>query len=155
MHSGFSELRNKYNTDFVGKYTGAVPVTAQARKEIERALRIWGDAREATAQRLGEQDQGFLFGSFGIADSFYWPVLWRIRTYNLPLETATPETLKWIQKMWADPVLKRLGKDYFKQAEDPETVIPKYDDVYKGNPDITYGRFEEDWDFQIPDLKAN
>jgi len=25
---------------------------------------------------LGEKDEGFLFGGFGIVDAFYWPVLW-------------------------------------------------------------------------------
>jgi len=69
----------------------------------------------------------------------------------MPLDTATPETLKWMQKMWADPTMKRLSKGYFAQAADPKTIIPKYDDVYKGNPEIKYERFEEDWEFQIPE----
>jgi hypothetical protein len=49
--------------------------------------------------------------------------------------------------MWSDPTLKLLSKDYFKQAEDPETAMVRYDDVFKGNPEIQYGRFEEDWEF--------
>lgn len=51
--------------------------------------------------------------------------------------------------MWSDPTLKLLGKDYFKQAEDPGTAILRYDDVFKGNPEIQYGRFEEDWEFTV------
>lgn len=50
-----------------------------ARKEIERLLAIWDEARRATKQRLaslGEDDEGFLFGKFSIADAFFWPVLW-------------------------------------------------------------------------------
>ncbi|KFY86147.1 hypothetical protein V498_07588, partial [Pseudogymnoascus sp. VKM F-4517 (FW-2822)] len=65
----------------------------------------------------------------------------------LPLTTASPEALLWAKKMWSDPTLKLLGKDYFKQAEDPETAIIRYDDVFKGNPEILFGRFEEDWEF--------
>ena len=44
-------------------------------------LTIWGDARKVTAQRLKklgkeDEDEGFLFGRFGIADAFFWVVLW-------------------------------------------------------------------------------
>lgn len=79
MHSGFSELRNTYDTNFVGKYTGAIPISQKARKEIERMLELWGQARKRTVDRLGqlgEVDQGYLFGEFGIVDAFFWPVLW-------------------------------------------------------------------------------
>ena len=97
MHAGFGELvcitcllclvldadlvpqRNTYHTNFIAKYTGEIPITEKGRKEIERMLVLWGDARKITAERLkllGEEDVGFLFGGFGIADSFFWPVLW-------------------------------------------------------------------------------
>jgi hypothetical protein len=49
--------------------------------------------------------------------------------------------------MWSDPTLKLLSKDYFKQAEDPETAMVQFDDIFKGNPEIQYSRFEEDWEF--------
>jgi glutathione S-transferase len=79
MHSGFSVMRNTYDTNFIAKYTGSIPITAEGRKEVERMLRLWSDARLRTAKRLGELgevDDGFLFGGFGIADAFFWPVLW-------------------------------------------------------------------------------
>lgn len=79
MHSGFSELRNTCPGNFVAKYTGNVPVSEKARQEAERALSLWHQARTKTAQRLkelGEEDEGYLFGKFGIADAFYWPLLW-------------------------------------------------------------------------------
>jgi len=79
MHSGFGEIRNTYHTNFVVKYTGKIPVTEQGRKEIERLLALWNQARTMTTKRLGElgeKDDGFLFGKFGIADAFFWPVLW-------------------------------------------------------------------------------
>ncbi|KAL2061862.1 hypothetical protein VTL71DRAFT_7240 [Oculimacula yallundae] len=151
MHSGFGEIRNSYHTNFVAKYDGDVAVTGQARKEIERLLSLWDQARNATRERseaVGDKDDGFLFGKFGIADAFFWPVLWRFRTYNLPLNTASPEALAWIKRMWSDPTLKRLGKDYFKQAQNPDTAILKYDDIFKDVPGIRYGLFEEDWGFE-------
>jgi hypothetical protein len=42
-------------------------------------LVLWGEARKTAAARLelvGEKDEGFLFGGFGIVDAFFWPVLW-------------------------------------------------------------------------------
>ena len=52
-----------------------------------------------------------------------------------------------MKKMWGDPFFKALAKDYFRQAEDPETTVEKYDDKFKGNPEIQYGRFDGDWEF--------
>lgn len=45
--------------------------------------------------------------------------------------------------------MKALARDYFKQAERPETRIEKYDDKFKGNEDIIYGLFEEGWEFPL------
>lgn len=79
MHSGFSVLRNTYDTNFVAQYSGKVPITEDGRKEVERMLKLWSEARTRTVKRLtelGAKDEGFLFGGFGIADAFFWPVLW-------------------------------------------------------------------------------
>jgi glutathione S-transferase len=81
MHSGFTDVRNTYGCNFLGQYSGPIPINEKARKEIERMLTIWGDARKVTAQRLKklgkeDEDEGFLFGKFGIADAFFWVVLW-------------------------------------------------------------------------------
>ena len=72
-------MRNTYDTNFVAKYTGKVPITEEGRRDVERVLRLWGESRLKTIKRLGElgeKDEGFLFGGFGIADAFFWPVLW-------------------------------------------------------------------------------
>ena len=79
MHSGFGEIRNTYHTNFVAKYEGGIPITEKAEKEIDRLLALWDQARKLSIARLnvlGEKDEGFLFGRFSIADSFFWPVLW-------------------------------------------------------------------------------
>lgn len=81
MHSGFSTVRGTFHTNFLARYTGNVPISDAARKEIERILAIWDEARKSTKERLavlGEVDEGFLFGAFSIADAFFWPVLWVI-----------------------------------------------------------------------------
>ncbi|KAN0080774.1 hypothetical protein V8E54_003978 [Elaphomyces granulatus] len=154
MHAGFLHVRNCFPSNFVGRYTGNVPVPAPARKEIERILTIWDHSRKVTSETLrgiGERDEGFLFGSFGIADAFFWPVLWRFRTYDLPLSTATREALTWMKTMWDDPILRAVAHSYHKQAERPETSIEKYDDIFRdSDPDIEYGKFEEVWKFTCP-----
>lgn len=82
MHSGFSAIRNSFSTNFLAHYTGNVPISEEAHKEIQKMLRLWDTARKGTKERLaalGEADEGFLFGGFSIADAFFWPVLtvWR------------------------------------------------------------------------------
>jgi hypothetical protein len=52
-------------------------------------------------------------------------------------------------KMWRAPVLKRLGKEYFRQAEMEETKVEKYDNIFKGNEDVKFGKFSEQWEFEV------
>lgn len=51
MHSCFSTLRGTFHTNFLARYTGNVPVTGAVRKEIERILAIWDEARKITKKR--------------------------------------------------------------------------------------------------------
>ncbi|KAJ5921432.1 glutathione S transferase [Penicillium verhagenii] len=150
MHSGFSTLRTLYGTNFVGRYTGNVPIPEEAVKDVRRMLALWDEARKATKERLailGAADEGFLFGGFSIADAFFWPVLWRFRTYGLPLTSASEDALAWMGTMWNDPAFQSLSTKYYVQLKDPETRIEQYDDVYQGQADIQYGHFPEDWKF--------
>ncbi|EEP82614.1 predicted protein [Uncinocarpus reesii 1704] len=151
MHSGLCRaLQTTYHTNFLGRYTGNVPLSAEARVEVERVLALWGELRRETARRLGElggEDGGFLCGEFGIVDSFFWPVLWRFRSYGLPLVSATPEALAWMKQMWSDPKMREIQRDYHRQGERPETAIPAYDDIFKDLSDVQYSWFPEDWEF--------
>ncbi|CEL06015.1 hypothetical protein ASPCAL07127 [Aspergillus calidoustus] len=156
MHAGFATLRNTFHTNFVTNYVGEIAVSEAASKEIARALSIWDSARKATVSRLRaigeeESDQGFLFGGFSIADAFFWPVLWRFRSYNLPLDGATPEALKWIETMWNDPEIRKIIHWYYLQAEDPETHIAKYSGLF-AEYGVKEERFPEDWTFRASDV---
>lgn len=148
MHSGFSAIRSSFCTNFLARYTGKIPISDEAQKEIEKMLMLWGKSRQAAKERLsalGEADEGFLFGKFSIADAFFWPVLWRFRSYSLPLNTASTDALAWMSTMWNDPVFKGLARRYFEQAKDPETRIAHYDDIFHGQEDIQYSQFPEEW----------
>ncbi|KAI0844481.1 hypothetical protein F5Y00DRAFT_248689 [Daldinia vernicosa] len=151
MHSGFNEIRNTYATNFLGKYAGDIPISESVAKEIKGMVELWSKARADTKKRLqelGEEDQGFLYGGFSIADAFFWPVLWRFRSYQLPLTGISEDGLKWMAKMWNDPTIKFQIQEYFRQAKNPSSKIEKYDDIFKSNPDIEYGQFTDDWIFE-------
>ncbi|KAG6354521.1 hypothetical protein INS49_004538 [Diaporthe citri] len=157
MHSGFTALRNEFATNFIARYefAGRVPMSEQAKGDCERMVKLWGESRAATVERLKalgkeEGDEGFLFGKFGIADAFFWPVLWRFRTYNLPLTGISDQGLDWMETVWKNPKLKSIGKDYFAQTEDTATKVDHYDDIFSGNPSVKYGFFTEDWEFERP-----
>lgn len=51
--------------------------------------------------------------------------------------------------MWKNPKMKSLARGYFRQADRPETLIEKYDDIFKGNEKVKFGRFEENWEFDV------
>ncbi|RWA06575.1 hypothetical protein EKO27_g8540, partial [Xylaria grammica] len=118
--------------------------------DVRRLFASWDRLRVATKKRLaqlGEADRGFLCGGFSIADAFFWPVLWRLRTYSVPLAGITEDGLKWMGTMWNDPVMKSQAKEYFRQARDPQTLMAPYDEVFRDVPDVTSGAFAEDWLF--------
>ncbi|KAI2469631.1 hypothetical protein F4781DRAFT_211081 [Annulohypoxylon bovei var. microspora] len=150
MHSGFNVMRNTYHTNFLGRYTGKIPISEAAAKEIRAMVQLWSKARAATKkilQQLGEEDEGFLFGAFSIADAFFWPVLWRFRSYQLPLTGISEDGLEWMAKMWNDPIMKQQSREFFRQAQNPLTIVEKYENIFRENPDVEYSQFPEDWVF--------
>ena len=55
--------------------------------------------------------------------------------------------MEWMGRMWSEPTLKELGKDYFKQVEDETTRLVQYDNVFKGFEGVSYRMFDESWVF--------
>jgi hypothetical protein len=53
-----------------------------------------------------------------------------------------------MKTMWEDPRLEKLGESYWKQAEDPQSLVPAYENVFKDVPGVTYGRVAKDWEFE-------
>jgi glutathione S-transferase len=78
MHSGFSELRAKLPMDIRAKRK--VPISAQARRDIERIEAIWTSCRQ-----LYGAAGDYLFGSWCAADAMFAPVVSRFRTYGVTL----------------------------------------------------------------------
>ncbi|KAI5851461.1 glutamine amidotransferase subunit pdxT [Morchella snyderi] len=139
FHSGFGNLRNNYHTNYVARYVGSVPMLPGAVKEVARFLECVDLARRETLE-VGVEGP-YMFGSFGAADAFYWPVLWRLRTYGFDLSAASPLAREWIMTMWKDPVLVELGRQMFVDAENPESMVPEYENIFPGNAEMV--RFDD------------
>ena len=63
----------------------------------------------------------FLFGSFGIVDAYYAPVVARLRTYALPVPA---DVAAYMQRVWASPgvaawVADALAEQEFLDFEEP------------------------------------
>ncbi|MES1989422.1 MAG: glutathione S-transferase family protein [Pseudomonadota bacterium] len=83
MHSGFVDLRRDMPMDILGRFPGEGQ-TETALAATRRVLDIWRDARIRFGRKT-PNDQGFLFGSFSIADAMYAPVVSRLHTYATDL----------------------------------------------------------------------
>ncbi len=82
MHSGFQALRNAMPMNIRSRHPGK-GVNAQSLKDIERVTSIWASCRQRFAA-----GGAFLFGSFGVADAYYAPVVTRFETYAVALPAA-------------------------------------------------------------------
>jgi glutathione S-transferase len=109
MHSGFVALRMNMEMDIQANAPGQGHVP-EALADAVRIQAIWRECRE----RFGREGGGpFLFGAFGAADCFYAPVVFRFRSYGVPLDetarayceamVAEPKVAKWIAGAMREP----------------------------------------------------
>jgi glutathione S-transferase len=92
MHSGFADVRDQLNMDFVRKLP-LPELRPDTKNQIARIISAW---QEALARHSGD----FLFGKFSIADCMYAPVVSRFTTYDV----AVPPRIKtYMEKIWALP----------------------------------------------------
>ena len=75
MHSGFASIRNQLSMD-IRLRMKIRHLTPQTISEIERIKTLWETALEKSSGP-------FLFGSFGIVDAFYAPVVFRFQSYGI------------------------------------------------------------------------
>ena len=87
MHAGFMELRNNMPMNIRASYPGK-GMTSAVRAEIERITSMWRDCRKRFAG-ASPKNEGFLFGAFCAADAMYAPVVTRLRTYAVPVDSDT------------------------------------------------------------------
>lgn len=96
MHGGFSALRNDCTMN-VGVRVRRNPDSSALQRDVARI----GEIFEEGLSRFGGP---FLAGShFTAADAFFAPVVFRIRTYDLPVG---PLGKAWVERMLDSPVMR-------------------------------------------------
>jgi glutathione S-transferase len=115
MATGFTALRGELSCHLFGRVPGFQP-SAAATANIDRIFELWQSC-------LARSPGPFLFGSFGIADAMYFPVLSRLRTYGVALPEAVTG---WASAMDSAPAVRALW-DVARQAP----AIPIYDEYLR------------------------
>lgn len=101
MHAGFATLRNDCTMN-VGVRVRPRPMSAALRKDLARVAELW----EEGLSRFGGP---FLAGpDFTAADSFYAPVVFRVRTYGLQVG---PLGQAWVERMLALPAMQQWEEE--------------------------------------------
>src|SRR3954470_19344192 len=105
IHSGFTTLRASLPVNIKGHFPN-FKVWSRAQADIERICAIW---RECITKSGGP----FLFGTRGLADAVYAPVVTRFMPYDVKLEPqlkayadlimAMPEIGEWIEAAKGEP----------------------------------------------------
>ncbi len=97
MYSGFMGLRKNFPQNISANVVGQ-PRDEEADRDIRRVLQIWEECRQ-NFKGQGE----FLFGKFSIADAMFAPVIYRFKTYGIPLSGLSQE---YSSTMLALPAMK-------------------------------------------------
>ncbi|MDH4393445.1 MAG: glutathione S-transferase family protein [Aquabacterium sp.] len=118
MHSGFGALRSACPMNIEASLPAAgARVLAEQPAVAADLARMTGMWQAALAASGGP----FLFGSFGIVDAYYAPVVARLRTYALPVPA---DVAAYMQRVWASPgvaawVADALEEKDFLDFEEP------------------------------------
>lgn len=96
MHGGFSALRNDCTMN-VGVRVEPKPMSPALQRDVARI-------RELFEQGLGQFGGPWLAGAdFSVADAFFAPVAWRVRTYGLDVGAGRA----WVDHVIAHPAMQQ------------------------------------------------
>jgi glutathione S-transferase len=126
MATSFANIRGELSCHLLGHVSGFQP-SAAAAAEIARVFELWEEC-------LQRSSGPFLFGSFGIADCMYYPMLTRFSTYGVELPSALLPYATAVNQVPAVQELRRLAR------QSPR--IPVYDEYLRslgGDPDAAAG----------------
>lgn len=108
IHAGMFDLRGECPMNVRRILAQPLALGPGARRDVARVQAIWRDARA----RFGAGGE-MLFGEFGVADAFYAPVVFRFRTYRVPLDAeaqrysdavlALPAVQAWLDEATKEP----------------------------------------------------
>jgi glutathione S-transferase len=99
MHSGFMSLRRDLWMNVTGR-TPKKQLSAETQAEVDRVLAIWNGVEPSAPRGKGD----FLFGHFSIADAMFAPVVFRFRTYDIPV--TGDRARAWYERMLSLPAMQ-------------------------------------------------
>lgn len=106
MHAGFSALREGMPMNVRGSAPGK-GISTEVQQDINRIAAIWRDCRSHFGANA-DDDAGFLFGAFTIADAMYAPVVSRLITYAVDMEA---DARAYVDAVWSSPEMKDWRRD--------------------------------------------
>jgi glutathione S-transferase len=105
MHSSFSNLRKDLSMDVTARIPQR-PLSTETQADVDRIFEIWEQCRSLHGERAGDP---FLFGRFSIADAMFAPVVWRFRSYDVPVTSTRAR--EWYEMMLTLPAMKEWERD--------------------------------------------
>jgi glutathione S-transferase len=118
MHAGFLDLRTNMPMNIRASFPGK-GMTPAVRADIERITGLWRDTRKRFAGAAAKDD-GFLFGAFSAADAMYAPVVTRLRTYGVKVDSDSEAYCKTVL---ADPAMQ----EWIAAARNEPWLIQQYE----------------------------
>ncbi len=97
MHAGFASMRSDLSMDVVARHPRRT-LSTETDADVRRVQQIWSRAKGP-----------FLFGAFSIADAMFAPVVFRFRTYDVPIEDDAARA--WYERMLALPAMQEWERD--------------------------------------------
>jgi glutathione S-transferase len=110
MASGFSALRSTCPMQ-LSHVNGGFMALGALLEDVERVETLWNNAWEMTGS-----NEGWLFGSYSLADVFYTPVAARIIGYDL---SVSEEARAYCLRLLSDPVVTAWRAEGLKTTYDP------------------------------------
>lgn len=110
MHSGFEPLRSQHPMDMTARTPK--PPSAEVRANVDRIEHLWQEALGF----LGRGEGDFLYGSFGLADAFYAPVVSRLVTYAIPV---TDRSRRYMDAVWNHPYFQEWYAGAEQEVKNP------------------------------------
>ncbi|ORY01466.1 hypothetical protein K493DRAFT_312416 [Basidiobolus meristosporus CBS 931.73] len=125
MHSGFTKVREvmPHNIRARKQLSSETLNDPTLQNEIRRIEKIWEECRLRTLKNSSDEDEGFLFGKFTVADAMYIPICNRFRTYNIPIENEHAKKYMETVFNWS------LCKELEQESKDEGHTIAAYENI--------------------------
>ncbi|WP_230658680.1 glutathione S-transferase family protein [Psychrobacter sp. I-STPA10] len=105
MHSGLMGIRSEMPMNI--RATARIQPSKQCLADIARVEQIFAQCLQNKA-KSSDLSEGYLFGEFSVADAFFAPVIFRLKTYADASKIALkPTTEKYCEVMLSNPYMQQ------------------------------------------------